>query len=149
MEPPDQSVSSDSGDSLAASPHRRVAASLLRVAASLFAGISRSAVIIGFVSLFSDISGEMIYPVLPLFLTSAIPATIAALLILTVKERREPVASGAGKLRLTLAGTTREYKRLLLVMTVFGLANSANAFLILRAQQLGLATGAGAGRAMS
>ncbi|HJQ26169.1 MAG TPA: MFS transporter [Blastocatellia bacterium] len=252
--------------------------------ASLFAGITRSAVIIGFVSLFSDISGEMIYPVLPLFLTatlgapatvvglvegiavgtanavggfsgwisdrlgrrkpiaffgyaltaatrpviaaaqvwplvlgarfaerfgkgirnaprdallaeatearyrgrafgferamdsagavlgplvalavvnwarldvrsvfliSAIPATVAALLILTVKEQRQRVASGTVKPRLSLAGTTREYKRLILVMAVFGLANSANAFLILRAEQLGMANGAGAGRAMS
>jgi MFS family permease len=39
------------------------------------------------------------------------------------------------------AGTTREYKQLLIVIGVFGLANSANAFLILRARQLGLATG--------
>jgi len=255
-----------------------------RVPASLFAGVSRSAIIIGFVSLFSDISGEMIYPILPLFLTatlgapatvvgliegiavgsanviggfsgwvsdrlgrrkpvaffgyaltaatrpviaaaqvwplvlaarfaerfgkgirnaprdallaeatearyrgrafgferamdsagavlgplvalavvnwarldarsifliSAIPATVAALLILTVKERRESVAAGTGELRLSLAGTTREYKRLLLVMAVFGLANSANSFLILRAQQLGLANGEGVGRATS
>ncbi|HKQ06897.1 MAG TPA: MFS transporter [Blastocatellia bacterium] len=270
-------MSSDSRDSLAASPRRRVAA-------SLFAGVSRSAIIIGFVSMFSDISGEMIYPILPLFLTatlgapatvvgliegiavglanviggfsgwisdrlgrrkpvaffgyvltaatrpvmaaaqvwplvlaarfaerfgkgirnaprdallaeatearyrgrafgferamdsagavlgplvalavvnwarldarsifliSAIPATVAALLILTVKERRESVVTGTGELRLSLAGTTREYKRLLLVMAVFGLANSANSFLILRAQQLGLANGEGAGRAIS
>jgi MFS family permease len=42
---------------------------------------------------------------------------------------------------LTLAGTTDLYKRLLVITGVFGLANSANAFLILRAGQLGLATG--------
>jgi len=41
-------------------------------------------------------------------------------------------------LRLTLSGTTREYKRFLLASGVFGLANSANAFLILRSQGLGL-----------
>jgi MFS family permease len=253
-------------------------------AASLFAGVSSSAIIIGFVSLFSDISGEMIYPILPLFLTatlgapatvvgliegiavgtanaiggfsgwlsdhlgrrkpvaffgyaltaatrpvmaaaqvwplvlgarfaerfgkgirnaprdalladatearyrgrafgferamdsagavigplvalavvnwarldtrsvfliSAIPATIAALLILAVKEQRARVSDSTARLRLSVAGTTREYKRLLLIMAVFGLANSANSFLILRAEQLGLATGEGAGRAMS
>ena len=83
-----------------------------------------------------------------IFLISAIPATIAALLILAVKEKPEGTAEGAGELRLSLAGTTREYKRLLLIMAVFGLANSANSFLILRAQQLGLATGEGAGRAL-
>ena len=84
-----------------------------------------------------------------IFLISAIPATIAALLILTVKEKREHVVKGTGKLSLSLAGTTREYKRLLLIMGVFGLANSANSFLILRGQQLGLATGASASQAVS
>ncbi|MFL6213975.1 MAG: MFS transporter [Blastocatellia bacterium] len=83
-----------------------------------------------------------------IFLISGIPATIAALMILTVKEKREQVVSGTGKLSLSLAGTTREYKKLLLIMGVFGLANSANSFLILRAQQLGLATGAGANAAL-
>lgn len=83
------------------------------------------------------------------FLISAIPATIAALMILSVKEKRERVVKGTGKLSLSLAGTTAEYRRLLLIMTVFGLANSANSFLILRAQQLGLATGATASKALS
>ncbi len=72
-----------------------------------------------------------------IFLISAIPATVAALLILTVPERRSCVAKTV-KLSLSLAATTPEYKRLLLVTGVFGLANSANAFLILRSGQLGL-----------
>jgi MFS family permease len=84
-----------------------------------------------------------------IFLIAAIPATIAALMILTVKEPREQVVRGTGKLSLSLAGTTREYKKLLLIMSVFSLANSANSFLILRAQQLGLATGASASAAIS
>jgi MFS family permease len=284
MKTPDEKVADDPSETLAASPRRRVAASPSRASASFFAGVSPSVVIIGFASLFSDISGEMIYPILPLFLTqtlgapatvvglvegiavgtgnaiggfsgwisdrlgrrkpvaffgyamtaatrpviaaaqiwplvlaarfaerfgkgirnaprdallaeatearyrgrafgferamdslgavlgplvalavigwtqldarsifliSAIPATIAALLILTVKEKRERVVKGTGKLSLSLAGTTREYKRLLLIMGVFGLANSANSFLILRGQQLGLATGASASQAVS
>jgi len=84
-----------------------------------------------------------------IFLISAIPATIAALMILTVKEKREDVVKGTGKLSLSLAGTTGEYRRLLLIMTVFGFANSANSFLILRAQQLGVATGVSASTALS
>jgi len=76
-----------------------------------------------------------------IFLISAIPATMAAVLILAVRERREQVASGASNIRMSLAGTTPEYRRLLVITAVFGLANSANAFLILRAQQLGLAAG--------
>ena len=74
------------------------------------------------------------------FLLSCIPAAIASLLILTVRERRGDVITGARNLKVTFAGTTREYRRLLVIVGVFGLANSANAFLILRAQGLGLST---------
>lgn len=74
-----------------------------------------------------------------IFLLSGIPAMLAALLILAVRERPEQVVAGSKKLTLSLAGTTREYKRLILIVTVFGIANSANALLILRAQNLGLA----------
>ena len=73
-----------------------------------------------------------------IFLVSAIPAALAALLILSVRERPERVVAGANSLRLSLAGTTPEYRRLLLIIGVFGIGNSANAFLILRAEQLGL-----------
>jgi len=76
-----------------------------------------------------------------IFLLSGIPAALAALLILTVREKSERVVAGSKKLSLSLAGTTREYKRLILIVAIFGLANSANAFLILRAGTLGLATG--------
>ncbi|MEK6289528.1 MAG: MFS transporter [Acidobacteriota bacterium] len=76
-----------------------------------------------------------------IFLISAIPATLATLMILAVRERRSDVVAGSSNIRLSLAGTTREYRRLLIVIGVFGLANSANAFLILRAEQLGLSTG--------
>ena len=74
------------------------------------------------------------------FLLSFIPAAIASVLILTVRERKGDAITGAKSLKLSLAGTTREYRRLLIVVGVFGLANSANAFLILRSQGLGLST---------
>lgn len=73
-----------------------------------------------------------------IFLISGIPGALAALLILTVRERHNDAPSSATVTKFSLAGTTREYKRLLLVTAVFGIANSANAFLILRSQQLGL-----------
>jgi MFS family permease len=73
-----------------------------------------------------------------IFLISGIPATLAALLILTVRERRDAAGGVRDNLKFSLAGATREYKRLLLVTGVFGLANSANSFLILRSEQLGL-----------
>src|SRR5262249_40472015 len=60
----------------------------------------------------------------------------------------ERVVKGTDRISLSLTGTTREYKRLLLIMTVFGLANSANSFLILRAQQLALATSEAPGKAV-
>jgi len=73
------------------------------------------------------------------FLISCIPATVAALLLLSVPETEGKV-KGARSLKFSLAGTTSTYRRVLLIAGVFGLANSANAFLILRAEQLGLAT---------
>jgi len=73
-----------------------------------------------------------------IFLISGIPAALAALLILTVHERGRDAAVLTTRLKFSLAGTTRAYRRLLLVTAVFGLANSANAFLILRSEQLGL-----------
>ena len=75
-----------------------------------------------------------------IFLISGIPAAMAALLLLTVPERRERLVNETKNLRYSIAGTTRDYKLLLLITAVFGLANSANAFLILRAEQLGLPT---------
>ena len=100
-----------------------------------------------------DSAGAVIGPVLGLlllgwlggdlrtiFLISAVPAVIAALLILALREQKSDVKAGAESLRLSLAGTTHEYRKLLVVIFVFGLANSANAFLILRAAQLGNST---------
>jgi MFS family permease len=76
-----------------------------------------------------------------IFYLSVIPAAIAAALILALKEPPRAAEGPPASLRLTLAGTTDLFKRLLLITAVFGLANSANAFLILRAGQVGLATG--------
>ncbi|HWP43947.1 MAG TPA: MFS transporter [Blastocatellia bacterium] len=73
-----------------------------------------------------------------IFLISTIPAAAAAILILTLREKRDEAAGAARRVRLSLEGTTPQYRRLLIVAAVFGLANSANAFLILRAESLGL-----------
>jgi len=50
---------------------------------------------------------------------------------ITVGERRAPV-------RLTLRGFDVRYRLFLLVVAIFALGNSADAFLILRANKLGL-----------
>jgi MFS family permease len=73
-----------------------------------------------------------------IFLISGIPGALAALLILAVRERKGDAVMPSTTAKFSLAGTTREYKRLLVVTAVFGVANSANAFLILRSEQLGL-----------
>jgi len=73
-----------------------------------------------------------------IFLISGLPAALAAVLILTVPEPVVDNAGGRSKVRFSLRGTMPEFKRLLIVIAVFGIANSANAFLILRSEQLGL-----------
>src|SRR5260221_9069684 len=40
-----------------------------------FAGVSRNTVLLAFTSLFADISSEMLYPVLPIFLTQTLHAS--------------------------------------------------------------------------
>jgi MFS family permease len=75
-----------------------------------------------------------------IFLISCFPAALAALLILAVREPANSMAGSMRKIRLSIAGSTRDYKWLLLITAVFGLANSSNAFLILRAEQVGLST---------
>ncbi|HEY7547093.1 MAG TPA: MFS transporter [Blastocatellia bacterium] len=75
-----------------------------------------------------------------IFFISTIPAAVAAILILTLREKRDERSASAQSIKFSLAGVTREYRCLLAVTAVFGLANSANAFLILRAENLGLAT---------
>jgi MFS family permease len=82
-----------------------------------------------------------------IFFIASVPAFLAALMILAVRESpvavHHPIVSEAAKEPArpsTFKGFTREYKRLLIVAAVFGLANSANSFLILRGKQLGLST---------
>ena len=45
------------------------------IAQKYFAGFSRTTFLLAFASLFSDISTEMLYPVLPVFLTQTLGAT--------------------------------------------------------------------------
>jgi MFS family permease len=76
-----------------------------------------------------------------IFLLSAIPASIAALLILAIREEAPKLPRKAATFTLSLKNTTREYRLFIVASGVFGLANSANVFLILRSQSLGLTAG--------
>lgn len=70
-----------------------------------------------------------------IFFIAAVPAFLAALMLLAVREPRDEAKAQAA--RPSFRGLTPDFKKFLVVAAVFGLANSANAFLILRAQQLG------------
>lgn len=74
----------------------------------------------------------------PLFFIAFVPAAISVGLIFLVRERR---VAPAPRERRQLRGAgplPRRYWRLLLVLTLFGLVNFSDAFLILRAKELGL-----------
>lgn len=100
-----------------------------------------------------DTAGAVIGPLIALFLMAALkeryrlifllaffPAILGVgLLFLFVKERMRVGSPQAGKApRLKLAGFDRSFKLLLLIIIIFGLGNSSDAFLILRAKDLGL-----------
>lgn len=70
-------------------------------------------------------------------LLSIIPAALAVL-VLVVGARDVPVTSQRERPRFSLAGFDPRFKRLLVVVALFTLGNSSDAFLVLRAQSLGI-----------
>ncbi|MBI5670613.1 MAG: MFS transporter [Chloroflexi bacterium] len=70
-------------------------------------------------------------------LVSIIPAVLAVL-VLAFGAREVPVKEDARPPRLSLREMTPAFRRFLLIMAIFTLGNSADAFLILRAQERGL-----------
>lgn len=75
----------------------------------------------------------------PIFYIALIPGAIGViLLLLFVKEKAAIV--NANKPQFKLANLTRDYRMFLIVSAIFALGNSSDAFLILRAQSLGLST---------
>lgn len=74
-----------------------------------------------------------------IFLLAFFPAALGvALLFFFVKEKRRQILSSTEAPRLSLAGFDKNFKTLLLIIVVFGLGNSSDVFLILRAKNLGL-----------
>lgn len=76
-----------------------------------------------------------------LFLLAAIPAAAAVLvaaLLVRERPRDERVALQAVPLRLSLGGFDANFKRFLVVLALFTLSNSSDAFLLLRAQEAGV-----------
>lgn len=74
-----------------------------------------------------------------LFLLSAIPAVLGALiLIFFVRERRVQRARHEAPPSLSFRQFDKPFKKFLLVATLFSIGNSSDAFLILRAQNVGI-----------
>jgi MFS family permease len=79
-----------------------------------------------------------------LYLLAFIPALIGVLvLVLFVREQKKASAAEPAERkplpRFTLAGLSPDYRRYLTIVGLFGLGNSSDAFLLLRAQGMGVA----------
>lgn len=73
------------------------------------------------------------------FLFSAIPGTLAILVLVFFLKEKAHKDHSVERPRITFASLSREFKIFTLVSTVFALGNSSDAFLLLRAQNLGIA----------
>jgi len=71
-----------------------------------------------------------------MFYLAVIPGLLAWLMVLAVRERAAPIQARS-KIEFNLRTFPRPYWTYLLVTALFGLGNSSNAFLILRAQDAG------------
>ncbi len=74
------------------------------------------------------------------FLFASIPVLIGlGVVFFSVRDEKRPVGGEiVGPVELTLRGFDGDFKRLLIVVAVFTLSNSTDAFLLLRAQQAGI-----------
>lgn len=71
-----------------------------------------------------------------IFFVSAIPAAAGVASLLLLRERRR-LLTGSANVRVPLSQFSRQYKVFLLAGAIFALGNSSDAFLILRARDLG------------
>ena len=78
-------------------------------------------------------------PLKTIFLWAFVPALLCLALTFAINEPRKPVHHNPTKFNWRLANLPTEFKRYLLVVTLFTLGNSSNMFLLLRAQELGVA----------
>ena len=75
-----------------------------------------------------------------IFLLAFIPGVAGALLVFTVKDVVMPKRQGPPPLLLSLRGYDRRFLQFLAITLLFAVGNSSDAFLILRARDLGLGT---------
>ena len=88
----------------------------------------------------SDI--ELSRPTFQTIVLISIPPAVLAVVVLAIGAKNVPVDSQRERPRLSLAGFDIRFKRFLLVIVLFTLGNSSDAFLVLRAQNLGLSVAA-------
>lgn len=74
----------------------------------------------------------------PIFLLAFVPGVAGAALVLLAREATTPAPEQRGELLLSLAGYDRRFLVFLGITMLFALGNSSDAFLILRARDLGL-----------
>lgn len=80
-------------------------------------------------------------PLRTIFLLSAIPAILAVLILVSmVREPKHEKKQKSESIKIQWGSLGRPFKMFLLVTTVFALGNSSDAFLILRAKDLGIST---------
>ncbi|MEI6137310.1 MAG: MFS transporter, partial [Chloroflexota bacterium] len=84
----------------------------------LFGGLPRNVVLLGVTSFFADVSGEMIYPLVPIFLTATLGAPVAVVGVI------EGIAESTASLVKLGSGwfSDRIGRRMPLVMSGYGLA---------------------------
>lgn len=73
-----------------------------------------------------------------LVLVSAVPAVVAVIVLAAGARETRVKRAGAGSVRLSFGALNADFKFFLLVIAIFTLGNSSDAFLVLRAQERGL-----------
>lgn len=74
------------------------------------------------------------------FLVASVPVILGLLVIIFLVKEQKIERTETAKINLSLAGFDGNFKRFLVVIALFTLSNSSDAFLLLRAQQSGIST---------
>ncbi len=75
-----------------------------------------------------------------IFLVASVPVFLGLFVIIFLVKDEKVETTEKAKIKLSLAGFDDNFKRFLFVIALFTLSNSSDAFLLLRAQQSGIAT---------
>ena len=76
----------------------------------------------------------------PIFWLSAIPAVLAVLILIAFVREPKIIREHVAPPKISFSGFSRQFKSFLFVVTLFSIGNSSDAFLILRAKNVGVST---------